>query len=326
MHPGYTAGASKADSALPSGLQDPTTEDIIDSYFRRIHPWISIVHEPSFRSRVQDDVQKEPLQLILRSMTVAAMRFVKQTNRYLPIAFVEEQTTRARREIILATCHKTSIENLQALLILIYVDMANDDVISASSLLGVVWKQVESLELHLERPDQTQTCSIFETTCMKPTNAGWIEREEWRRIFWNAFMLDRLCSAVLGHRPTFLGATTSRRLPVCSSFWYTNQPRPTPYLNLSNTWNAGIGDPMDSNYSNFSQRTPDNADVARCDATSPTSGVGSLAFYVEAMESMSLILSHFLSLKVNFTSKSDVSRWLTRFKELDLHLLRCVYV
>jgi hypothetical protein len=298
------------------------TDDIIDSYFRRVHPWISIIHEPSFRSRIHDDIHKERLQTVMRSMAVAAFRFCKQSEEYPSVAIVEERTSRLRREVMLAIWNEMSVENVQALLILIYVDIGQDRMLAASSLLGVVWKQIESLGLHLEAPTQTQAGGIFKDSFTKLANVGWIEGEEWRRVFWNAFMLDRLCAALIGRKPTFLGASTSRRLPVCSSFWYTNQPRSTPYLNLCNTWNVGLEDATNLNYSTFAQHISDNVDVAPTGTKSPTSGVGSLAFYVEAVESMSLILSHFLSLEVNYSSKSNVSRWLTRFKELDLHLLR----
>jgi hypothetical protein len=320
-----TDGVHSAFSASPMGWLDTAMGDIVDSYFRRIHPWISIIHEPSFRSRIQDNAHKERLQIVVRSMAVAAFRFCKQSYEYCSTAIVEERIIQLRREVMLATLTETSVENVQAMLILIYVDISQDSLLAASSLLGVVWKQIESLELHLETPTQTQAGGIFEKTCTNKMNVGWIESEEWRRVFWNAFMLDRLCAALLGCKPTFLGASTSRKLPVCSSFWYMNQPRSTPYLNLCNTWNTGLEDATTLDYSTFAQHISDSAEVAPSGTTSPTSGVGSLAFYVEAVESMSLILSHFLSLEVNYSSKSDVSQWLTRFKELDLHLLRYVH-
>jgi hypothetical protein len=318
-----TDSVPRLNPTLPPDLLDGVSQDIIGSYFRRIQPWLSIIHEPSFRNRMQDEAEKKQLQTVLHAMIVAALRFVKQADKPLPAEFVEEQTTRSRREVILCTRNKTSIENVQALLIIAYVDIANDNVTSASSHLGVVWRHLESLELHTEHPTPTPTPSggIFRTTRTKKANAGWIEREEWRRIFWGAFMLDRLCAALLGNKPTCLNTATRRRLPVCSSFWYTNQPRPTPYLELSDPSNTRLEDHMDLNNPIVSQRTSDSPDIDPSAMNLPSSGVGSLAFFVEAVESMSLILSHFLSLEVNFSSKSDVSRWLTRFKELDLHLL-----
>jgi hypothetical protein len=318
----YPTCTSSSISTSPWRWLDTVMGDVVDSYFRCIHPWISIIHEPSFRSRIQDDLHKERLKTVVQSMAVAALRFCKQSDEYISPAIVEERTTQLKREVTLTAWGRTSIENIQALLILIYVDIAGDSVMAASSLLAVVWRQIESLELHLEVPTQTQVGGVFEKTCLKTTNVDWMEREEWRRMFWNAFMLDRLCAALLGHKPTFLGASTSQRLPVCSSFWYTNQPRPTPYLNIYKTWNTGLQDASTLDYSSFAQHISDTAQAGPFGTISPTSGVGSLAYYVEAMDSMGLVLSHFLSLEVNFSSKSDVSRWLTRFKELDLHLLR----
>jgi hypothetical protein len=197
-----------------------------------------------------------------------------------------------------------NVENVQALLILIFSEIADDKAATAYSLLGIAWRYIESLEMNLERPPGGYSSGVFGKTHELPTSTSWIETEERRRIFWNAFMLDRLCATLLGQKPTSLGASASPRLPVCGSFWYTNQPRPTPTLHLSDPSTAGLAgsiEPLEG---------------------SILSGVGSLAFYVETMESMSLVMSHFLSLEVDSSSRTDVSRWLTRFKDLDQYLMQ----
>jgi hypothetical protein len=49
--------------------------------------------------------------------------------------------------------------------------------------------------------------------------------------------------------------------------------------------------------------------------------VGAFAYCVEATESMSRVTSYFLQQKVNLRDQSEISAWLTRFKELDLRLV-----
>lgn len=51
------------------------------------------------------------------------------------------------------------------------------------------------------------------------------------------------------------------------------------------------------------------------------SNVGGFAYYVESVESLSRVTSHFLHQRVDFTDRSQLSDWLTRFKELDLRLI-----
>jgi hypothetical protein len=53
-----------------------------------------------------------------------------------------------------------------------------------------------------------------------------------------------------------------------------------------------------------------------------TSGIGALAFYVEAVESLGTIESHFLRKTVDCSNSSDISGWLMRFKEMDAYLMR----
>ena len=295
--------ATKLDVGSIHDTLEDLSEHIIDAYFRYIHPWISIVHEPSFRNELRETGGPQRLRTIIRAMAVVALRFVKTNHLGLDHDPIEEQVADARREVLGAITNDINAENVQVLLILIFSDVADDKPVMAYSLLAIAWRYIESLGLDLERPLSENSPGIFGRTHKLPTPASWIEAEERRRIFWNAFMLDRLCAALLGQKPTSLSATASPRLPVCGSFWYTNQPRPTPSLHISDSSTAGRAASI----------TPLESPILK--------GVGSLALYVETMESMSLVMSQFLSLEVDATSRTDVSRWLTRFKELDHYLM-----
>jgi hypothetical protein len=52
--------------------------------------------------------------------------------------------------------------------------------------------------------------------------------------------------------------------------------------------------------------------------------VGAFAYYIESIESLSRIISHFLHQPVKLGDRTQVSNWLTRFKELDLRLVQYV--
>lgn len=55
--------------------------------------------------------------------------------------------------------------------------------------------------------------------------------------------------------------------------------------------------------------------------TADMSNVGAFAYRIEATESMSRVVTHFLQQRVSMRSQQGISSWLTRFKELDLRLV-----
>jgi hypothetical protein len=149
----------------------------------------------------------------------------------------------------------------------------------------------------------------------------WIEEEERRRLFWGAVMLDRLCGSLLGCEPIVAKTKIRRRLPTCASFWGTNQPRSTPFLRVFEPSLRRSSQPASAASSSGTQSPTDPA-TAAIEEKQSSSGIGSLAFYIEAVESLSTIESHFLRQTVICSDSSDVSRWLMRFKDMDAYLMR----
>lgn len=314
-----TTGAASSEGMVGQDCLKSMDKEIIDAYFRLIHPWMSILHEPSFRNEVRAQTERHKFRSIVQAMTVVTLRFVQTNEQPLDREIVREQVSNARYEVIHAALDDICVENVQALLILVFFDITEDNATTAHSLLGIVWRHIESLKIHLCHPHRGTSLGILRRTARLHIAAGWIEEEEWRRIFWTAFMLDRLCATLLGQRPTSITSATSLNLPVCSSFWYTNQPHPTPCLHISDPSKASLDHSIHVSYSANDGFVQGNSTSVHA-GNAITSGMGSLAFYVETLESMSLIITHFLSLEIDFTSSSQVSRWLTRFKELDQYL------
>jgi hypothetical protein len=52
--------------------------EIVDAYFFFVHPWISILHEPSVRAGLQAAPKTYPFPQIFQAMEVAALRFVRK--------------------------------------------------------------------------------------------------------------------------------------------------------------------------------------------------------------------------------------------------------
>ena len=100
-------------------------EAIIDAYFSVIQPWIPIVHETYFRRRLDDDEQRPRLIVLLHAMVVAAARFADDADRNINVRDIDVWTSRSRKMVKLAAMEGLSVENLQALIIIVYHDVSS---------------------------------------------------------------------------------------------------------------------------------------------------------------------------------------------------------
>lgn len=310
---------SPAYASLSRSAKDPIIRlwhEIFDAYFNFVNPWLSILHQPSVRKGLQQVPKQRPYPRLFSAMIVAGLRFVKRIDQALSEELLIEETVIAKREALLSATDDMSIENAQILLILIYTEIADDNVHRAYLLLGIVVRHVDYLQLAVEEYAQNQSVGIFGHSHKIMGVRDWIEEEERRRLFWNVVMLDRLCSTLLGCESHFSDTRIQRRLPACASFWGTNQPQMTPYLQACDASSPGLRDSASSSPRLRISPTPDEGRKAL------TSGIGSLAFYVEAVESLGTVENRFLRMKVDFTNSNDISGWLMRFKEMDAFLMR----
>lgn len=99
-------------------------EEILDAYFNVIQPWIPIVHETRFRRRLDDDEQRPELIVILHAMVVAAARFIDCEAARLTSQEIELWMSRSRSIVRLSAMEGLSVENLQALTIIVFHDVS----------------------------------------------------------------------------------------------------------------------------------------------------------------------------------------------------------
>lgn len=103
--------------------------------------------------------------------------------------------------------------------------------------------------------------------------------------------------------------------------WYLNEPALTPYFGIWDRSAARLGKSvafLPAHYPNSIQSE------GHPGTTDHMSNVGALGYYIESIESLSQIATHFLQEQIKFSDPRQVSDWLTRFKELDLRLVQCV--
>jgi hypothetical protein len=173
---------------------------ILDAYFSIAHPFIPIIHEMLFRSRLRDPNERPKLVVVLHAMMVCALRYV--ANERLATDWLETYPgalQRSREFVILAAMDGLSVENMQALIIVTFVHISDGQANKAWPLIGTLARSVVYLSLHTE-PDEPQRGEVsLKSLNSLPPARVWTEAEERRRVFWNVFLLDRFCSIVTGY-------------------------------------------------------------------------------------------------------------------------------
>ncbi|KAF2621348.1 hypothetical protein BU25DRAFT_482929 [Macroventuria anomochaeta] len=319
-----TDAISRANDAptLPgAGVLEP----ILTAYFAHVHPWIPMIHQGRFFERLGDETQRDQLLIILHAMVLAASKLVPGAAMHV--------CAHTRNWVICSAMNSLSLENLQALIILAFNDFGDGNAEKAWSIIGSMTRTVEYTQLAQEQEEGeqrpfSQPYAPLYYTC------DWTEVEERRRVFWNVFLLDRLCSVTTGWNTSLTSDDVYRRLPCDGHLWRKQEAVLTPYFGIWDKSKGRIGNPID-----FLSRYPSpghcsrNVDFRNPVTDSPTatsyaphqasdmSTVGAFAYNIEATESMSRVMSYFLQQKVNVRDQSDISSWLTRFKELDLRLV-----
>jgi hypothetical protein len=225
-----------------------------------------------------------------------------------------------------------SLENLQALIVLAFNDFGDGNAEKAWSIVGSMTRTVEYAQLAQEQEDGGQRPFSQPHAPLHHTD-DWTEVEERRRVFWNVFLLDRLCSVTTGWNTSLTSDDVFRRLPCDGHLWRKQEPVLTPYFGIWDKSKGRIGNPINFVSRQSSPNRGNNSvDFRNASREVPTttypqyqmsdmSTVGAFAYNIEATESMSRVMSYFLQQKVNMRDQNDINSWLTRFKELDLRLV-----
>ncbi|CAI7634040.1 unnamed protein product [Penicillium pancosmium] len=308
-------------------LDGDNLEALVDAYFTNIARWIPMVHETTFRRKLQERAGSEPLPLVLHAMLVGALPILNATKQLLSMDALESEVTCARSKVILAASDGVSIEGLQALIIIAFTYLGNGEYMKAWPIIGSLTRSAGYLQLSVEEHEREVPTALMKLN-LPPPSVDWIEEEERRRVFWNIFILDS-CNISL------TGENVWRRLPLCGTHWNTDTPATSPYFGIWDKSAAKIGNSIafiPEHYPSPGQSTVVSNGFGDSHATSNRPGaspsaaidmstVGAFAYYIESLESLSRVNIYFLQQKCDFSNRYEVSSWLTRFKELDLRLV-----
>ncbi|KAL2861956.1 hypothetical protein BJX68DRAFT_273974 [Aspergillus pseudodeflectus] len=318
-------------SSIRTLLESPeVVAALLDAYFDIIHPWIPILHEVRFRSRIAHNPEREACGIILHAILVAALRFVDLKGLIGLGPIPQDEVARSRDYVVLNAMADLRLENLQALIIVAFTDIGQGETSKAWPTIGSLTRTVQYLHLSVEDTDKDQRPGLLPNLPSLPAPDTWVEEEERRRVFWSVFLLDRW-------NVSLTADDICRRLPIDGGLWARNQPAVTPYLGIWDHSAAKIGHTitfLPSKYEAPSEKATEAGAAKRLnDARSSPPGqttcmgspemtrIGAFAYYIESVESLSRINAYFVQQKIDFADREDVLSWLTRFKELDLRLV-----
>ncbi|KAK7212247.1 hypothetical protein V2G26_019425 [Clonostachys chloroleuca] len=306
-------------------------ESLLEAYFSNFHPWIPMIHRSTFQSKVIDNHDELDNDIVLHAIMIGASRYDDQ--RKDPVEMSMDRFQVACDHVLLTANQSLQLQNLQALTILAFRYLGDGNLTKAWPIVAALTRMAEFLGICVEQSEvKTHTESFF-TPCPQALPQSWAEEEETRRAFWNIFILDRICSITTGWKVALTADNSSRRLPVCGTFWNENAPRVTPYFSIWDKSATKISNsvaflPAHS----ASPRQPtepsnDGENVSPGDASQSTSDLntsntGAFAYFVESLESLYQVNEYFLRQRVDFGNRQEVFSWLTRFKELDFRLVR----
>ncbi|KAJ5708157.1 hypothetical protein N7488_007958 [Penicillium malachiteum] len=236
--------------------------------------------------------------------------------RFSQSKFLREEKTKSRiaeksrQKVILHSTETSSVENLQALVIIAFetirIQLPRHPLTSPSprigrgrgpsswSIVGSIVGTVEQLQLSVEEDELNRATNLGETLIRRMVflnpSGSWSEAEERRRVFWTVFLMDRFCSVSTGWKISLTSADVKRRLPCEGSLWEREQELRAPYFGISGSKDTTA---FSSSVVNSNRESMNGEDH---------DAIGAFAYNIEATE------------------------WLLKFKKLDLRLIQYLYL
>lgn len=279
-----------------------------------------MVHEGILREKLADKEALPEYEILLHAIVASSLIHADPALFNLSPAHAEDQISRSITAVIVHGSGRMTIQATQAYIILAFEKLGEGDWPTAWSLLGQLARTIECLCLTEEQESyKTQFLRPLQLLGL-PRDAG--DSEQRRRVFWNVFLLDRLCSVTCGWPTVLTSDKVHRRLPCNGSLWRNRQQGHTPFFGVWDKSQAKLGHsvaylPTHRVASAEDDPTPATPDASRVDV----SDLGAVAYRIEATESLSQISSFFLRQPVDLNNAIEVRDWLTRFMELDLRLV-----
>lgn len=279
--------------ALPP---DEELRSLVDVFFSRFHVWIPMIHEKTFRNKM-DSTDRQAIRNVLYAITSVTVRFSNQ-RAFEDKPMCETYSRLCAEHVLLKSMEQYTVENVQALIIIAFNLIGSGGGPKAWSIVDSMTRIVEHTQLsYEEESDEPGVARLIERIIFLPKPQSFSEEEERRRVFWFVFILDRFCSVSSGWNPGITSADAKRRLPCDGKFFNAgNEQVYTSYFSLGN--NGSGYDSM--------KRTKEEE-----------SNMGSVSYLIESTELLSRVVRFYVEQKLSFHSSDQLQVWIRKFWNLD---------
>ena len=204
-------------SGLPN---DEIVKEALDVFFRVFYNDIfGCIHQPSFRTRMQEEPESTEPVLILAILTLSA-RFCKSILKdFENEAAASEYFCKRTLALFSPNIDKPSVVRIQAFLMIGLHLWGASQGPSAWIYVGIAIRMIQVLELG--------SAQSYPTT---KSNSEWIALEERRRTFWSAYLMDRMMSNGRGRPQTISNQDITIPLPADNVNFTFGTPEAILYL------------------------------------------------------------------------------------------------
>jgi hypothetical protein len=100
-------------------------DKLIEAHFDNIQPWIPMIIMRGFHERVQKDTEQR-MTIVLEAMMIASLRYVEINDKPLDNLYINSETSRLRKSVMMGAMEGLRIENLQALIMIAFTEVCCD--------------------------------------------------------------------------------------------------------------------------------------------------------------------------------------------------------
>ncbi|KAF1734907.1 Transcriptional activator protein acu-15 [Beauveria bassiana] len=290
-------------STLYATPQLAPVETILEVYFKLIHPWIPVLHPATFLRRAREADRPPGIVLVLKAITAMALPYAGVSAETCRSEDLDNHLSQLRQSVVISAIESSSKEAIQALILVTFDTIKRGLSRSPWSLVSIICRKIEGLQLNAEEKRENHHLAAFFSQPTEPLDppTAWVEVEERRRVFWGAFLLDRFCSIATG------------RLPCDGCMWELDQCVETSFFKIHEQTQDDLDAIADTEDAPFPP--------VYNDSQGPT-GIGGLAYTIEATESLYLVSKFHERHPLEPDSASQLSGWLHKFRQLDSRLLQ----
>jgi hypothetical protein len=97
-------------------------DKLVEAHFDNVQPWIPMVIMRGFHDRLQTETEQR-MTIVLEAMMIASLRYVEINGNPLETSFINSETSRLRKTVMMDAMEGLKTENLQALIMLAFTEV-----------------------------------------------------------------------------------------------------------------------------------------------------------------------------------------------------------